>query len=505
MINYIEQPTGRFGNNILQLINVLYICLKDNTKFDICDDFKIPFIDIKKIPFYTVSKIEERKASTFWNVNVSDEDRWFIVQQYIKPYSNFQVTVSLDKTCIIHIRSGDIFNDNNINKTYIQPPFAFYKKFIDEHSSYDKFLIVTETDRRNPVITLLENYSSKVTVQSSTFKEDVSVILGAEIVVFGYGTFVPTLLLFSEKIKEIHCMDYVFRRCFKGSSKKVKKNLYKFLKPYILEWKNSQDQIALMKNFKEQDIELIVKDVQQDISTYKYCAKECESFFLTDLSHVAYGGADSYNFLYAKKGKITFDNKTFGDPVLNSPKSGFYKVCRGYNKDYFIEFEIRKLVAIFSINQIIETGTNHGDTTKELAELCSVLTMEINPEYKYSDMPDNIEFFTGDSVEGLKMYLHRFKEKNVLFYLDAHWRHVCPLLGELSAIADNPPKKSIIVIHDFKVPNQPDFGFDTYNGQSYTFDWIQPLLNNIYHGNFKYYYNYVAEGAKRGVIFIFPV
>lgn len=176
----------------------------------------------------------------------------------------------------------------------------------------------------------------------------------------------------------------------------------------------------------------------------------------------------------------------------------------GFEGDYFIGSEIKKLVDIFSINHIIETGTFYGATTKKLAALCPTLTMEINPKFTQVDMPNNVELFKGDSVIGLKTYLPKFKDKNVLFYLDAHWEDECPLLEELAAIADITPNKSIIVIHDFQVPNKSEFGFDSYKGQDFTFDWIQSSLNKIYQGNFKYYYNYVVAGACRGVIYIFP-
>jgi hypothetical protein len=94
-------------------------------------------------------------------------------------------------------------------------------------------------------------------------------------------------------------------------------------------------------------------------------------------------------------------------------------------------------------------------------------------------------------------------DKKVLLFLDAHWEASCPLLDELAAIAES-GMKPIIAIHDFKVPNK-DFGFDSYNGQDYTWDWIAPSIEKIYGKDFKHYYNTVAEGAKRGCVFIEPI
>jgi hypothetical protein len=88
-----------------------------------------------------------------------------------------------------------------------------------------------------------------------------------------------------------------------------------------------------------------------------------------------------------------------------------------------------------------------------------------------------------------------------LFYLDAHSHIETPLLDELKAIAEA-EIKPIIVIHDWKIPDRPDLGYDSYNGQDYTFEWIKPSIEAIYGDEYAYYYNNQAEGAKRGVIYI---
>ena len=89
----------------------------------------------------------------------------------------------------------------------------------------------------------------------------------------------------------------------------------------------------------------------------------------------------------------------------------------------------------------------------------------------------------------------------VFFFLDAHWQNDCPLIDELQAIGQS-GKSGIIAIHDWKVPNS-DLGFDSYNGQDFTYEWIEPTLQ----ANFKQYkawYNNpkTAIGARRGVLFI---
>jgi Peptidase M60, enhancin and enhancin-like/N-terminal domain of M60-like peptidases/Secretion system C-terminal sorting domain len=60
---------------------------------------------------------------------------------------------------------------------------------------------------------------------------------------------------------------------------------------------------------------------------YTWCASENQSFTLPGLSHVAYGGNNSFSYLYNQTGTITFNNTTFGDPAPGVVKSGYYKIA----------------------------------------------------------------------------------------------------------------------------------------------------------------------------------
>lgn len=184
----------------------------------------------------------------------------------------------------------------------------------------------------------------------------------------------------------------------------------------------------------------------------------------------------------------------------------------GYEGDNFIHEEIKRLCEKHKISTIIETGTYRGATTKRLATLVDkVYTIENNPEniaYSSNQFQGiaNIELETGDSSIHLARVLDKLvqkgRKKKVLFFLDAHWEKHCPLLEELKTIAQY-GYKPVIVIHDWKVPNRPDLGFDSYNGQDYELSWIMDSLKEIY-GEFEFHYNDKAEGAKRGVIYIEP-
>ncbi len=159
----------------------------------------------------------------------------------------------------------------------------------------------------------------------------------------------------------------------------------------------------------------------------------------------------------------------------------------------------------------METGTYHGVTTRLLSQLfVQVYTCEINETYfgiAYENLKGcgNIIMYPGNSADILPHILKKCTDKTILF-LDAHWGAYNPLLDELRCIAEA-KLRPIIAIHDFKNPNDPTMGFDTYpeNNIIYEWEWIKESVENIYgKGGFKKYYNTEAKGARRGVIYIVP-
>lgn len=114
----------------------------------------------------------------------------------------------------------------------------------------------------------------------------------------------------------------------------------------------------------------------------------------------------------------------------------------------------------------------------------------------------NASLHNGHSPAVLKTLLPQVTGP-VLVYLDAHGDKGTPLLDELTVIAES-GHHPVIAIHDFHVPGR-SFGFDTYNGQAYHWDWIASHVARIYGSRgFDYYYNNEATGACRGVVYIVP-
>jgi hypothetical protein len=85
-------------------------------------------------------------------------------------------------------------------------------------------------------------------------------------------------------------------------------------------------------------------------------------------------------------------------------------------------------------------------------------------------------------------HAHLFVE-NTLFWLDAHgYDFRWPLKEEIAFITAN-WKRAYILIDDFKIPGLDCFGYDEYQGQVCSFDYIKDALNptiayNLYYPNY---------------------
>lgn len=188
-----------------------------------------------------------------------------------------------------------------------------------------------------------------------------------------------------------------------------------------------------------------------------------------------------------------------------------------FNGDTIAQAKVIELKDKFGLNYAIETGTCLGSTTHFLAQVFDwVATFENNLKFQ------NIAWKRLKDVENIywvaKSSSHAIVEQadeipggleRLFFFLDAHWEKSCPLKDELTQIAFmvnslgfKPP---VIMIHDWKVPDHPELGFDSYNGQDFEWVWIKPGVDEIYGiDNYDIEFNSEATGAKRGILYITP-
>jgi hypothetical protein len=179
------------------------------------------------------------------------------------------------------------------------------------------------------------------------------------------------------------------------------------------------------------------------------------------------------------------------------------------NGDIVVQKMIQKMVVENNIETVMETGTHIGHSTAFFGKLVkNVITIEINADWlskakNYLKDLINIRFFMGDSATVLKEELTKLNGEKVFLFLDAHFNNDLALDRELKAIAES---KVIpyIMIHDFKVPNRKDLGFDTWDGKAYSLQNIEHMIKDIYPQGYNFYYNQESVSGQRGCIIIEP-
>lgn len=187
-----------------------------------------------------------------------------------------------------------------------------------------------------------------------------------------------------------------------------------------------------------------------------------------------------------------------------------------FNGDIFARKQFLELKDKYNINVAVETGSCLFSTTKWLAEnFDKVFTVESNAVYynmginklSMDERNSKVMAILGDSVQTLTTVFSQYitKKDRVIFFLDAHWEQSCPLLDEIKAIQQmNLEYAPVIVIHDMLVPEKPELGYDNYNGQPFTVDWIRDNISLVYEdfGGYALYFNNEATGAMRGIVYI---
>ncbi|MGW1882570.1 hypothetical protein [Streptomyces sp. NPDC001970] len=108
-----------------------------------------------------------------------------------------------------------------------------------------------------------------------------------------------------------------------------------------------------------------------------------------------------------------------------------------------------------------------------------------------------IHLYHGDSRKMLHVLSPRRGYPTLLFYLDAHWQEDVPRYQELEIIKDR-WSRSLVMIDDFRVPDDPGYQFTSYHGVPSDTNYL-PVLPG-----WKAFYPKSGSpqdtGAKRGCI-----
>jgi len=235
----LQEWYGRLGNNLTQLINVIdycernkYVFVQENTIYthatkgpiyDGLTEFEGPKKDLhcfinnfivnfsdNDITIDNVNTLCPNKIIDMFydaDIPVANNKKSEILSKYVLPNFNYNSNPYDDTTLVIHIRSGDIMKEG-CHGFYVQPPFSFYKAVIEDNN-YEKIIIVTEPDKKNPAIQLIQENYNNVIIQSTNLCEDISCLLNAKnLICNSNGTFGHMLSLMSPNIKNLYLPYY---------------------------------------------------------------------------------------------------------------------------------------------------------------------------------------------------------------------------------------------------------------------------------------------------------
>ncbi|MFE9773384.1 hypothetical protein ACFYOV_17210 [Streptomyces sp. NPDC005931] len=179
------------------------------------------------------------------------------------------------------------------------------------------------------------------------------------------------------------------------------------------------------------------------------------------------------------------------------------------NGQRFRQTMCRSLLQELQPDAVFESGTYRGATTQFLWHVSGspVYTAEKDPAFarlaarRFRDVPD-VSVIRSDSRKALQRLrtTSSFPKSRVFFYLDAHWEQDLPLREEV-AIVTGGWTDSLILIDDFKVPDDPGYGFDTYAGTELSIAYLGDAVRDyaIFWPNCP---SREETGARRGCVLL---
>jgi hypothetical protein len=218
----LTQWVGRLGNHLIQLSNAIHVAERTKSRLTIPDhaSFKRRIFDFRGDHASTGSK----SSCFFWPHECLGHPieydairrnvfRRHVVKMFLKRERWWWPSKNSSKvgpeTLVINIRSGaDIFRaDPPPQSDYMQPPFSFYRRIIEDHG-YTDCLIVTEADRMNPVIDHLLKWDKRIRLNfHRSVIEDIQLVLSARHLVMAHSTFTWCLALMSDRLEVLHQPD----------------------------------------------------------------------------------------------------------------------------------------------------------------------------------------------------------------------------------------------------------------------------------------------------------
>lgn len=255
---------GRLGNNIMQLVHVIWLSKLKRAKITYIPHH--PILETKHLIQSPMHKGTKTIKSIFFKPqdvhNILGFKKYITIpeiQEILKTEIKFRFPLQLEMpndNIVIHIRSGDCFRADrpNPHAKYIPPPTSYYRKCIDDHvkkHETSRIIIVTEPDKYNPSIQGIQTYvneiypSIDVVVQSTSIENDALTIMKAKHLILSIGYFGYTLALINSQLETLYISNYMMRSkelCDLNICKRY--NIDNYIKPG--EWNGDTSQIKML-------------------------------------------------------------------------------------------------------------------------------------------------------------------------------------------------------------------------------------------------------------------
>ncbi len=277
---------GRLGNQLIQLINATLIARRLGLKYLVVRDgglirlpaaFQSNGVSYISDIFHAPEHGGYLKGNFFFTNDLSkllgnstDEERYRIVQDIIRPRMMQQFAtlpdVKYDDELTVHFRSGDVFNDPS-HAGYTQPPLSFYTiiaRHLLREGRISRVRLVFE-DRGNPCVDAFIAFTQSMGItcrlQSGSLAEDLTALIDARHVVFGYGTFGVAACLLSHRIETLFLFESMKTREYVGIPSVgrtilVRDRAGQYTQPG--DWRQSPEQRQLMLDYPESALELLL-------------------------------------------------------------------------------------------------------------------------------------------------------------------------------------------------------------------------------------------------------
>ena len=265
----IQRWYGRLGNNIIQVKNGLTIAYHYNCNLiipshrlftkryivinsSINEKDKPHLINSESEQFFYQNKIKIQGERVDVSLFTKYHDKVIETMKRIFRITSQQSLKEDD--LVIHIRSGDIFNNKRPHRSYVPPPLWYYQKIIESYP-FQRIYLIAE-DRVNPCINaLLERYQN-IQWKRRTLEEDIQIIMNARHIVMSIGTFIPQLTSLSTNCHRMYRPMYNPQEQSTNTNKDIPTiNLSKY-HAQMYPWKNTQEQRKRMMNYHGNEMDI---------------------------------------------------------------------------------------------------------------------------------------------------------------------------------------------------------------------------------------------------------